>query len=76
MAMTMVALCGAIVITALAWAVTHFQYDAMLVAILFALGILFGVARARHGSVTLTIALHMMVNLIAGVEILLLAPTA
>ena len=67
---------GAIVITALAWAVTHFQYDAMLVAILFALGILFGVARARHGSVTLTIALHMIVNLIAGLEILLLAPTA
>ena len=67
---------GAIVISSLAWAVIHFQYDATLIAVLFALGILFGVARARHGSVTLTIALHMMVNLIAGLEILLLgSPT-
>lgn len=67
---------GAIVISSLAWAVIHFQYDATVVAILFALGILFGMARARHGTVTLTIALHMLFNLIAGLEIVFLASAA
>lgn len=62
---------GAIVITALIWSAIHLQYEIKIVAFLFVLGILLGVARARHGSVTLTIGLHMLVNLIAGVEIML-----
>lgn len=62
---------GAIVITALIWSGIHLQYEIKIIAFLFVLGILLGIARARHGSVTLTIALHMLVNLIAGVEIML-----
>lgn len=71
---------GAIAITAALWAVTHVQYDAYLIATIFALGILLGAARARTGSLYLTIAMHMVTNLIATIEIQLLAgpggPTA
>ena len=62
---------GAILITALIWAVIHIQYDAFLMGYIFVLGVVFGAARARHRSVYLTIALHALVNLIATVEILL-----
>ena len=63
---------GAVAITSLLWAVIHFQYDAKLIGFIFALGIFLGVARVRQGSVWLTIALHAAVNLVAGIEILLL----
>ena len=62
---------GAVLITAFIWAVIHAQHDAFLIAYIFVLGIVFGMARARHRSVYLTIALHAVVNLIATVEILL-----
>jgi membrane protease YdiL (CAAX protease family) len=60
---------GAVVITALVWSVIHVQYDLTVVVVLFGLGVLFGLARARHRSVPLTIGLHMAVNLIATVGI-------
>jgi len=59
---------GAIVITAALWAVTHVQYDAYLIATIFVLGILLGAARARTGSLYLTIAMHMATNLNATIE--------
>ena len=62
---------GAILITAFIWAVIHSQYDAFLISYIFVLGVVFGMARARHRSVYLTIALHAVVNLIATAEILL-----
>ena len=64
---------GAILITAAAWAVIHVQYDAYLIATIFVLGIFFGVARARTGSLYPTIALHVVTNLIATVEMRLFA---
>lgn len=64
---------GAVAITSLLWAVIHFQYDAKLIGVIFALGLFLGVARVRRGSVLLTIALHAAINLIAGLEILLLS---
>lgn len=64
---------GAIGITAALWAVTHVQYDAYLIATIFALGILLGAARARTGSLYLTIAMHMATNLIATIELQLFA---
>ena len=63
---------GAVVVTSLVWAVIHFQYDAKLVGFIFALGLFLGAARIRQGSVLLTIVLHGAINLVAGIEILLL----
>jgi hypothetical protein len=64
---------GAIVITAFAWTAMHIQYDAYGLATIFVLGILLGLARAVTGSLYLTIAMHMVTNLIATIEITLFA---
>ena len=56
---------GAIVITAGLWAFFHPQYTAFGVAVVFALGLLFGVARFRSGSLIVPLALHSLHNLSA-----------
>lgn len=63
---------GAIVVTAFAWAAIHVQYDLYGMATIFVLGLLFGAARLKAGSVLLTIGLHATVNLIASLELVLL----
>jgi membrane protease YdiL (CAAX protease family) len=60
---------GAILITSLIWAVIHTQYGFTVILAIFGLGIIFGLARARHRSVPLTILLHMVVNGISTAEI-------
>jgi hypothetical protein len=60
---------GAVLITSLTWSAIHMQYDAYQVAMIFAGGILLGVARARSNSVYLTIALHSLMNVIATIEL-------
>lgn len=64
---------GAIVVTALAWAAVHLQYDLYGIASIFVIGLLLGAARLRTRSVLLTIGLHATINLIAGLELVLLA---
>lgn len=64
---------GAIVITSAVWAVIHVQYDAYLIATIFVLGILLGIARAVTGSLYLVTAMHMATNLIATIGIHLFA---
>jgi len=59
---------GAIFFTALPWAVIHFQYDTYEVASIFLLGIIFGIARIKTNSVTLTMFMHMIMNIIATSE--------
>ncbi len=59
---------GAIVITALAWSVIHFQYDLYWIATIFVVGIVLGMARLRTNSLYLTFAMHATVNAIAMVE--------
>lgn len=63
---------GAIVITSALWAVIHLQYDLYGIATLFVLGVVFGVARLRTGSLYVPLALHAMTNLIAAAEAALL----
>lgn len=67
-----VGLAGAIVIPALFWTALHVQYDAYDLSFVFALGLFFGFARERTGSVTVPILLHVLNNLIATVEMGLL----
>ncbi len=54
---------GAIIITALVWALVHLQYDSYFMGQIFLMGIVLGYARARTGSTLLTIALHALNNL-------------
>ncbi len=59
---------GAIVITALVWACIHMQYDVYQVSHIFLGGLLFGMARLKTESVYMTIAMHVIWNIIAMVE--------
>jgi CAAX protease family protein len=56
---------GAIVLSSLAWAAIHTQYDAYGIATVFALGILLGAARVNTRSIATPLAMHMAANLIA-----------
>ncbi|MHC4176220.1 MAG: lysostaphin resistance A-like protein [Planctomycetota bacterium] len=58
----------AILITALVWAGIHVQYDAYQVSVIFAGGLLLGMARLKTDSVYVTIAMHVIWNIIAMVE--------
>ena len=64
---------GAIAITAAIWAVIHSQYQPMLMGVVFVLGLFFGIARWRSGSVLMTSGLHMAFNAVAVLEILILS---
>ena len=60
----------AIFITSLIWALIHaFQYDAVLLALIFVAGIVLGIVRMRLKSVYPTIVMHSVMNLIAMVQI-------
>lgn len=63
---------GAIIVPALFWTALHVQYDAYDLGFVFLLGLLFGYARERTGSVTVPIVLHVLNNLIATVQMGLL----
>lgn len=58
----------AIVLIALFWALLHIQYDWVGILQVFAIGLLLGWIRWATGSTTLTIALHMLINLEAMIE--------
>jgi hypothetical protein len=62
---------GAIVLTAAAWSLVHFQYDWYGIITVFVLGLVLGYARFTSGSVLLTVALHSFVNFVATVEAVL-----
>jgi membrane protease YdiL (CAAX protease family) len=53
---------GAIVLSSVAWAVMHVQYEAFFVVQIVLLGIVFGWLRWRSGSTLLTLFLHALVN--------------
>jgi membrane protease YdiL (CAAX protease family) len=52
----------------LAWALLHIQYDWLGMAQIFALGLVLGWFRWASGSTTLTIIMHMLINLEAMIE--------
>jgi membrane protease YdiL (CAAX protease family) len=56
---------GAIVATSVGWAVLHLQYQPFYLMQIVALGIVFGWLRWRSGTMTLTLILHGIVNLVA-----------
>jgi membrane protease YdiL (CAAX protease family) len=62
---------GAIGITSLLWAVIHLQYDIYGMATVFALGVLFGMARLKTDSIHLLMVMHSFVGLVATMETVL-----
>jgi CAAX protease family protein len=59
---------GAVVVTAVAFAAIHVQYDLLDMGAILVLGLILGTARWRTGSTALTIGLHTAVNLTAMIE--------
>ena len=62
---------GAIGITSFFWAAIHLQYDIYGIATIFALGILFGIARLKTGSIHLLMVMHSLASLVATIEMVL-----
>jgi uncharacterized protein len=56
---------GAVLVTSGLWTALHIQYNAVGLTVVFCLGLLFGVARLRTGSLWVPIGLHMLENLSA-----------
>jgi uncharacterized protein len=63
---------GAVLLSSLVWAMIHGQYDAYWIFTIFLLGILLGAARVKTGTVVVPLAMHMLMNLIATLEVALL----
>jgi membrane protease YdiL (CAAX protease family) len=60
---------GAVLLTSLAWTVLHVQYGVYELTTIFALGIVFGVARLKTGSIYPPLAMHSLFNLLAMVQL-------
>lgn len=67
---------GAIVLTSIVWSVLHTQYDLYGVALIFLGGLLLGYARFRSGSVFVPVAMHMVQNLVATIEVVISLKTS
>jgi membrane protease YdiL (CAAX protease family) len=59
---------GAILITSAIWAALHTQYEFYLIAHIFIIGVLFGIARVRAKSLYVPMAMHGLMNLVATLE--------
>ena len=59
---------GAIGITSFIWAAIHLQYNIYGMTTVFALGLLFGIARVKTDSIHLLMVMHSLVSLVATVE--------
>jgi len=59
---------GAIGMTSLVWAAVHLQYGIYGLATVFALGLMFGIARLKTDSIHLLMVMHSLVGLVAVVE--------
>ena len=67
---------GAVAITAIVWTLVHQEQDPLEFSIIFIIGLMLGIARLRTGSVLVTMAMHMLHNLISTGEIAWLAAVA
>jgi hypothetical protein len=59
---------GAIGITSFFWAIIHLQYGIYGIATVFALGLLFGIARLKTDSIHLLMVMHSLVGIVATME--------
>jgi len=59
---------GAVVLSSVAWAAIHIQYDLYLITTIFVFGLVLGYVRLKTNSVLLTIGLHSFMNLASMIE--------
>jgi membrane protease YdiL (CAAX protease family) len=59
---------GAVLLTALAWAIIHIQYGWYGIATIFVFGLLLGTARIRSGSLAMPYLIHAAANAFAALE--------
>ena len=59
---------GAVVLSSIAWAAIHTQYDFYFVSIIFIYGLFLGFVRLKTNSVLLTIGLHAFLNLASMIQ--------
>ncbi|MCC6490476.1 MAG: CPBP family intramembrane metalloprotease [Candidatus Hydrogenedentes bacterium] len=59
---------GAVVLTALFWALLHIQYDLFGVATIFVFGLMLGAAQLRTGSLYVPLAMHALNNAVSTFE--------
>lgn len=60
---------GAVLLTALSWAIIHLQYDPYDIGAIFLLGILLGVFRWKTGSILPALLMHVLQNLVATIQV-------
>jgi membrane protease YdiL (CAAX protease family) len=65
---TWLGVAGTMVLTSVAWAAMHVQYDWVTLGQIFLIGLLLGWLRWASGSTLLTILLHMLANLAATIQ--------
>jgi membrane protease YdiL (CAAX protease family) len=63
---------AAVLVSAVAWAVLHLQYDWYAIVLIAVMGIYLGEVRRRTGSVPLTMLLHGIANAVATIEVIIL----
>jgi uncharacterized protein len=56
---------GAVLLTAIAWAVIHLQYDLFDMGLIFVMGLILGVAQIKTRSLYIPFAIHVANNLVA-----------
>jgi membrane protease YdiL (CAAX protease family) len=62
---------GAVILTAFLWALSHINYGAYGIAMMFVVGIALGVMRFRTASLWSTLSMHALVNLVAVIQIVI-----
>jgi len=67
---------GAILISALGWAVIHTQYNLIGMSVIFLMGLVLGWTRLRTGSLFAPIAMHATNNLVASIQLYLVMTRA
>lgn len=62
---------GTVLLTTLAWAILHLQYDLYQISIVFAGGLVLGTLRLKTGSLWSSILMHMVMNCWGIIEVIL-----
>ena len=62
---------GGVVVTSALWAAMHLQYDSFGIVAVFCIGLVFGTARVRTGSLIVPLILHALQNLMATVAVII-----
>ena len=63
---------GTILLTSVLWTLIHAEYEIVQLLVLFAYGIVLGLARCRTGSLIAPLVIHGTINLVAAVQLALL----